>query len=302
MELKNNGKINFIIDLFLDLDSHISGGLIALHKLAYLLAEEGHNVYIFCKPAYPHQNITTIPSELTLIQGHRYSVTFEPFSFNYDNTISIYPEHTSGNKFCTQNNVRWIMYHTTLEQESGFGKEDYIFYYGDFQTFTNKNDGKLRVVDYNLDKFYIKNNTRKGFCHILGKETPPNHKELLKMFNSVDITEYKEQTNLNLLCKEFNKYEYFLTFDQKTYLSVAAALCGCKSIILKNNNEYSSVEYRLKNPEFMFGIAYGLDDLEWSSKTLPLVREHIKELDKIDKKSVKNFITFWENKLNINKT
>lgn len=300
MELKNNGKINFIIDLFLDLDTHISGGLIALHKLAYLLAEEGHNVYIFCKPAYPHKNITVIHSERTQIQGHRYSVTFEPFSFNYDNTVSIYPEHTTGNKFCTQNNVRWIMYHTTLEQESGFGENDYIFNCGNFKTNLKKNHGKLRVVNYNLDKFYIENNSnRKGFCHILGKETPKNHKDILNIFNSTDITKYKHQPDLNLLRQEFNKYEYFLTFDQKTGLSFAAALCGCKTIILKNNNEYSPIEYRLENPEFMFGIAYGMEDLEWASKTLPLIKEHLTELDKLDKKTVKNFITFWENKLNI---
>ena len=193
MELKNNGKINFIIDLFLDLETHISGGLIALHKLAYMLAKEGHNVYIFCKPYFFHENITVIPSEIHQLQGHRYDVKFQPFSFNYDNTVSIYPEHTSGNKFNTKNNVRWIMYHTTPEEENGFSEGDYIFNYGTFKTSLNKEDGKLKVVEYNLNKFYNENTSRKGFCHILGKQTPENYKNIFNTFNSVRSEEHTSE-------------------------------------------------------------------------------------------------------------
>lgn len=303
MELKNNGKINFIIDLFLDLDTQISGGLIALHKLAYELANMGHNVYIFCKPNYPHKNITTITSNNRQLDGHKYEVSWEPFSFNYENTVAIYPEHALGNKFYVKNIVRWVMYHTTTDEESYFTENEYIFNYGNFKTNFNREDGKLKVVDYNLDLFYNENKKRKGFCHIFGKETPNNYESILGVFNSVDITNYKEKTDLNLLRQEFNKYEYFLTFDQKTYLSAAAALCGCKTIILKNDisSDILPVEYRLENPEFMFGVAYGIEDLSWAEKTIHLVRDHITNLDKTNQKSVKNFITFWENKLKINK-
>ncbi len=302
MELKNNGKINFIIDLFLDLENYISGGLYALHKLAYMLAEEGHNVYIFCKPHFEHKNITVIKSEVKIIQGHRAEVNWEPFLYNYHNTVSIYPEHTGGNKFGTKNNVRWIMYHTKPEEEREFNDDDFIFNFGNFKTNLNKEDGKLRVHVYNLDIFYNKNEHRKGFCHILSKETPNNYKDILKVFNSVDITNYKDEINLNLLREQFNKYEYFLTFDKKTYLSTAAALCGCKVIILKEDNDKTlPVEYRLHQPENMFGVAYGIDDIGWAEKTINLVPEYIKQLDETNKVSVANFITFWENKLNINK-
>lgn len=304
MILKDNGKINFIIDLFLDLDNYISGGLISLHKLAYLLAEQNHNVYIFCKPAFPHKNITTIPSQVEIIEGHKHRAYWEMIHYNNDNTVAIYPEHGYGNKFNTKYVARWIMYHTTREDEENFNENDFIFNYGNFKTNLNRENGKLRIVDYNLDKFYDEKLERNGFCHILGKQTPNNHENILNVFNSVDITKFKNNINLNLLRKEFNKYKYFLTFDEKTYLSTAAALCGCKTIILKNSSidnkeELLPIQYRIENPEFMFGVAYGIEDLAWAEKTQYLVREHITELDKTNVVNVNQFIKFWVKKLNL---
>jgi len=324
MKLKNEEKINFVIDLFLNLDDYISGGLIALHKLAYYLADSGHNVYVFCKPAYEHENIHVIKSDIRIISGHKFEGEWEPFSFIFNKTVGIYPEHSRGNKFNTTNNVRWIMYHTTKEDELNFNENDYIFNFGNFKTYTNRNDGVLRVIDYNLDIFYNENKNREGYCFILGKETPENYEEIIKEYNPTNITYYKDQTDLNLLREQFNKYEYFITFDQKTYLTVAAALCGCKSIILnqKNRTKQTSilvndvvdnaytdsdefkynikpVDYKLQNPENMFGVAYGIEDIEWANKTIHMVREHITNLDEMNRFKVQNFVKFWEKKLNI---
>ena len=58
-------------------------------------------------------------------------------------------------------------------------------------------------------------------------------------------------------------------------------------------------EYRLQNPIQMFGVAYGLDDISWANKTIDLARDHIQELEKIDEKSVDDFIKFWEKKTGI---
>lgn len=302
MELKNNGKINFIVDLFLPLDKYMSGGLIALHKLSHELADLGHNVYIFCEPSYPHKNITVIPAKYEIIKGHNYRYSHKGFSYNNFNTVSIYPEHSPGNKFNTINNVRWVMYHTKKEEEETFNENDYIFNYGNFKTHTNQADGELRILDYNTDIFINKKNeNRKGFCFIYGKESPKNYKDLINVFNPTDITKLKDNSNLNLLCKEFNKYEYFLTFDSKTYLTTAASLCGCKSIILKNTDyeNLTPIEYKLKNPLNLFGVAYGIEDIKWANDTIDMVRDHIKELEIIDKKTVKQFVSFWEKKLSI---
>ena len=41
MELKNNGKINFLVNIHYDFTQVFTGGVVAMHYLAYLLAKEG---------------------------------------------------------------------------------------------------------------------------------------------------------------------------------------------------------------------------------------------------------------------
>jgi hypothetical protein len=47
----------------------------------------------------------------------------------------------------------------------------------------------------------------------------------------------------------------------------------------------------------MFGVAFGWDDIQWANNTVHMVREHLKEIEKIDKKTVDNFVKYWENKI-----
>jgi len=312
MKLKNNGKLNFVIDLFINFKDQMSGGLVALHRLSYELAERGHNVYIFCQPEYPHENINVIDST-TKIDGSRFYSTWERFFFNLNNTISIYTEYTLNNPFGTKHIVRWLLYHTKKEFEDQYYDNEYYFNFGNFYTYKNKLTDKLTVIDYNLDKLYIENNVRKGYCHILHKNTPENYLEILSKYNSTEINGWFDNGGYDYLRKVFNKYEYFLTFDEKTFLTTAAALCGCKVIILNTSNKDNLIknayteskyygksltptEYKLQNPLNMFGVAYGIEDLKWAEDTIHLVRDHIIEMEKIDKKTVNNFINFWENK------
>jgi hypothetical protein len=315
MELKNNGKINFIIDLFINFKDQMSGGLVALHRLSYELAEKGHNVYIFCQPEYSHENIHVIPCT-TEIQGSRFYSTWEPFSYNLNNTVSIYTEHNLNNPFGTKHITRWLLYHTKREFEEHYQDNEYYFNYGGCYTYRGYNDGYLTTVDYNLNNLYcdININNRTGYCHILHKNTPTDGDEIIKKFNSKDLgKDWFYKGGFDYLREEFNKHEYFITFDQNTYLTTAAALCGCKSIILNPNNKDNSIknaytesldykysltptEYRLGFPRNMFGVAYGIEDIKWAKDTIHLVRDHIIELEKIDKKSVDKFVDFWNQK------
>ena len=128
MELANDNRLNYIIYLFTRFSEAMSGGLIALHKLAYKLAERGNNVYIFCEPEFPHPNIRVISSEKTydveFIQNH----TWESFTYPLHKTISIYPQITRGNPFNTEYVVRWILYDTQLDIESHYGETDEYFF------------------------------------------------------------------------------------------------------------------------------------------------------------------------------
>ena len=241
----------------------------------------------------------------------------EGFTYPIDKTISIYPQITRGNPYNTKHVGRWILYHTEKEVENLYDENDVYFNYANFSTFKNVPDRKLTVFNYYFDKLYITNKgKRQGFCHITHKNTPPDGDKILETFNSFSLNDWKANGANDYLREHFNKYEYFLTFDQRSFLTVAAILCGCKAIILNPgppheqsenafslSNDYGKIltptEYRLQNPIQMFGVAYGLDDISWANKTIDLARDHIQELEKIDEKSVDDFIKFWEKKTGI---
>lgn len=315
------GKLNFVIELFLPLERMMSGGLMVLHKLAYKLAERGHNVYIFCDPEYPHPNIKTIKSEVRFdSSGFIQQYEWEGFNFPIKNTISIYPQITYHNPFNTEHVARWILYDTQKEIEDTYGENDVYFDYSNFETYRLVPHRRLTVVDYKLDFLRITNTgKRKSFCHIIHKNTPPGGEEIFNKLNSFDLTDWKSKgisdgyNPYDYLRDMFNQYEYFLTYDQKTYLSVMATLCGCKTVILNPGKPYefapnaksesegieeiTPTEFRINNYIFQYGIAYGWDDLQWANNTLPLVRDYISSLEKFDDKSVDSFISYWKKKI-----
>ena len=316
MILKNEeGKLNFLIHIFFTFDEMMGGGIIVLHKLAFKLAEKGHNVYIFCKPEYPHPNIVTIPAKTHFDNsGFIFFYEWEQFTFPLDKTISIYPQITPENPFNTKHVSRWILYDTQKEIENTWNENDVYFNFSNFKTYKLTPYRKLTTLDYKLDSLYITNfGNRKSFCHIIHKNTPPDGEKIFSELRSKNLTNWMVNGSFDYLREQFNQYEYFLTYDQKTYLSVMATLCGCKTIILNPGKPYeftpnantdffeidkiTPTEFRINNYLFQFGISYGWEDLKWSEKTLPFVRDYIQELESLDDKTIDNFINYWSNKI-----
>jgi hypothetical protein len=317
MKLPDENKINFLVGVHVNFSQVLTGGIVALHKLAHNLAKTGHNVFTFCEPEYPHENIKVIKSVGNRLNDLETEWSWESFQYPLDKTISIYPQIIRGNPYNTKHVSRWVLYHTEKPIEELYGENDVYFNYGNFKTFENVPDRKLTVFNYYFDKLYVTNNgSRKGFCHLAHKNTPPNSHETFKTFNSFDLREWKTNGAFDYLREQFNKYEYFLTYDQKSFFTLAATLCGCKAIILnpgpsfeQHQNAFSlsddygkpmtPTEYRLKNPIQMYGIAYGLDDIGWANKTIGLSTDYLKELEIIDNKTVEDFVKFWEVKTGI---
>tara|TARA_R110000782_G_scaffold177040_1_gene267982 strand:+ start:414 stop:1376 length:963 start_codon:yes stop_codon:yes gene_type:complete len=317
MVLKNNGKINFLLHVCHGFDKILTGGVIAMHYLAYLLAKEGHNVYIFCKPEYPHENIHSINCWITQndskkeLGASRIGYKYDSFSYNHKNTVSIYPQTTWGNWFNTNHVARWLLYNPEKDIENTWGENDYYFSYGKQNQLINnikeKECQELIAMNFNFDKFKNLNKNRSGFCHLFHKHTSPGAEEFLIEINSKSLGNWTLDNNKDELFKlneEFNKYEYFICYDQLSFWPQIAALCGCKVIVMnvKNNpNAYydyntTSKEYRLQNPLKKYGVAFGFSDLSHAVNTQYLVEDHLTEMENYNLDTVKNFITFWENK------
>lgn len=292
-------KITFIVDTIHSIGFESKGSSIACHKLAYELAKQDHYVYIFNEPLFPHTNIEVIPiKKINEDDGWWSRFQWESFGFNLDRTVSIYTQITWGNPMNTIHNTRWVLHDYEEDQWSTFGDDEYVCNFGEFKIPEGTKQSSLTVFDYKFNDFYNMNNpNRKGFAHIIHKNTPDWGIDFLKQFGSVEIPHYNGKKDLSYLLNEFNKYEYLMTFDDKTYYTSAAALCGTKSIILNPNKEITPIEYRVKNPIQMCGVAYGFDDIKWANDTIGLVKENLQELEKKDKQTILKFIEFWENKL-----
>jgi hypothetical protein len=311
----DDGKLNFLIGVHTPFSLALTGGIVAMHQLAYKIAERGHNVYTFCNPEFPHENIHVIPSIINKQEGFVNYFSWETFHYPLNKTISVLPQIARGNPYNTIHTARWILYDTEWEIEKDYGENDVYFNYGNFKTFRKTPNQKLTVFNYFFDKLYQTNfGSRKGLCHIRHKHTPPNGESLFEQLKSTNLNEWKTNGAYDFLREQFNQHEYFITYDQKSFYTLAAGLCGCKSIILNpgpsyefasnahsDSKEYDNIltptEYRLENPIQMFGVAYGWDDIGWANKTIDLVPNYLKELQKIDDKTVDGFIKYWENKI-----
>jgi hypothetical protein len=300
VDFKNEDKkINFIIDTLCSIGFEHKGASYAVHMLAYEIANRGHNVYIFNEPFYKHENITQIKTErIAHDDGWWGQFSWEGFSYPLDKTVSIYTQNTWGNPFNTTHNARWILHDYSQDQWDTYGKEDVIYNYASFKVPENTKQEKLTVLDYNEEKFSNLNRpSRKGFCHFIHKFTPEWGYEYLKNFGSFDVSNWNQNGGFEYLQQIFNEYEYMLTFDNKTYVSIIATLCGCKVILLNPDESITPLDFRVMNPIQMFGIAYGWGDIGWANKTIDLCRDNVENLKKSDKLSLDKLIKYWENKL-----
>lgn len=297
MEIKyKDNKVTFIIDTLCSIDFEFKGGSIALHKLAYEIASLDYYVYIFNEPLYPHSNIFVIPTtKISHDDGWWGEFSWENFMFNVNKTVTLYTQLTNGNPFNTNHNGRWMLDHYQPDKWESYSN-DIIYNFGTFNLPISAKQKQLTIFDYGLNKFENLNKSdRSGIGYILHKHTPDWGLDFLEKFGATEIPHYNGKNNLDYLVEEFNKYEYLITFDYKTYYTTAASLCGTKSIILNPTELPSS--YRQKNPIQMYGVAYGMNDIKWASDTIHLVRNHIKELEKNDKQTIVDFVQYWNQKL-----
>lgn len=297
MFLNNDNRITFIIDSLCTIGFPYKGASFVIHKLAYEIANYGYQVYMFNEPMYPHQNIGVIKTtKESFDDGWTANFTWEYFAYDPNKTVTIYTNMTWGNPFNTIHNCRWFLSDYD-EDKWDTHQNDYIYNIGSFKVPTD-NQKKLTIVDYNTEKFFDKKNKdRSGFGYLKHKFTPDWGDEFVNKLGASVIPIYNGQVEIDYLVEEFNKYEYIITFDDKTYYSVLAALCGTKVIVIPQDNKLTPTEYRILNPTMMCGVAYGFDDIEWANKTIGLVRENIKSLKKIDQRTIFEFINFWENKI-----
>jgi len=280
-------KVEFIVSIKVGFGEVLTGGVLALHRLAFELANRGYKVTVFTNPEYPHENIVV-----------RKDSSEDNLNFDFDpNTTVIIPSFDWKNNSSLIHVARWALYHVDNHFMTNVKDTDEIFNFGTFNISGIEQTKKLTVFDYQKNIFFDRKNIRTGkYCHILLKNNPAHANEIIDHFNSFDLSDYKTKGCFHYLADNFNKYEYFLTFDDKTFLTTAAAMCGCKSIILTKDKK-SPFGFRKENPIQGCGVAYGFEDLKWAEKTIEFAPQYIDNLINSDGKTIDDFVKFWEDKI-----
>jgi hypothetical protein len=271
--------------------SFICGGLVVQYELCRILDSLGVNIRI------------RAPDNI------KNSIFSKYYNNNFDlnNTIVIYGETIEGNPLNAPHVVRWILAPIGIVCNpnivNSWSKTDLVYYFNSDKSFPNSKeliDKKYKTLTAIYINPLIKNYNdpkRKGWCHTYRKS---NYHTTLKNAHPPNSLEMQNGCKLMDCINIFNKRQYFISYDPLTFLSVIAALCGCISIVVKVDGQSetewlqttAAFPYLKKiNIEKLYGIAYGISELEWAKNTLHLVPEQwINILEFVKNESIITFL------------
>lgn len=250
------------------------GGVIALHKLADLIGQQGEKSYIYASSTFEGSKATLIP------EGSQ--IQYDP-----NRTMVIYPEVTFGNPFGCKFVTRWLLYTPGKNGGDGqYGENDLIYkYYNYFDApDESKVRGELRTFNLKLDKFINKGGERNGECFIVKKG---RNKVLDK--HKPDSTNIDQFINDDYLIDLFNKKEMFVSYDSMTFHLQQAALCGCIPVVIPDEGVSKEV-FIEKAPVNKYGVAYGFEDIPHAKATMHLLRGYLEDMERESIELVKKYI------------
>lgn len=256
------------------------GGSIALHKLAHNIASMGEQCFIMTSEKNPEYLGIQI-DEVQAIEMAKYG-----------GSMVIYPEVTIGNPLQSPHVMRWILYDVRTTGEHGkFSANDLLYKYAPIykqrEGFEIPVTGELRAFELNLELMQDLGGIRQGACYI--KKKNPDKIEIHPEGSFCLDKIKKNDGYIKFLAHVFNCCKTFYAYDDATWLSVMAAQCGCKSIVVPREG-LTAKEWYNGYPYFKYGIAYGLDEMQHAENTRGLMLSTLSALETLSLQQTKLFI------------
>lgn len=230
--------------------STVHGGIIVLHKLSHILNQMGFDSYMIdfsgrgnninLNPYFSTKNISINDVDL-------------------ENDIIVYPEITGGNPYNFKKCVRYVLYYNSMRNVSHtWNPSDFWIYYRDEFYDGVKECNVLTVADTKVD-YYKDLGLKRDIdsCFLIKKGNDYAH--VSKNYHPERALQINNHTDAYFL-EVFNRCKRFYSYDYNTYISIIASLCGCESVIVPING-IDVNKFRKNNPERIYGIAYGLEDI-----------------------------------------
>lgn len=285
--LKLNKKTNVIIYPHCKFSLY-NGGIIAQYQLAKILSDFGLNVRI-------HPIFGRKPNNIFNLYYYN--------DFSVLNSVVIYCEAIKGNPLKAPKVVRWML--------SGLGKNvknlshtwnpnDLVYYFNSESAFEEKPTEVCKLLtNFYVDPIYKNLNLERSdnYCYTMRKFNyfKPDLNSIVK-----DKRWFEVKSGTVDYLKIFNSHKYFISYDPLTFMNVIAALCGCISIVnpcdgmtKKDWYENTCFANYLKSVGLtgMYGVAYGMEDLQYAIDTIDLLPQQILDLnDYYEKTTINPFI------------
>lgn len=278
-----------------------SGGKIALHLLCRRLIEAGEEAYIWKggKPALRGRfGLFDVLRAIRYELGRtKWRYRMGPFNNpvarrrDLEGAIVVYPEVVAGNPLSADHVVRWLLHRPGYHNgESVYGEGDLFFHYQD--AFTEGAPGTSRRLTLTwVNETYrdLGFNHRSGSTYLMRKG---EGRELVHdLADSVPVDELSHEERL----LAFNKAKFAFSYDLYTYYSVYAAICGCVPVIVPQPGV--TKEQWLPDAKDRYGLAYGLDNVEWAVGTRDKLLERLQDGRREEDAKLRDFVAacrvFW---------
>lgn len=228
-----------------------SGGCVVLHSLCRRLRRVGADAYLWAG-GEPAAN----PDWDTPFANGKIDPTTP-------DVVAVYPEVVTGNPLGTRHVVRWLLNVPGLLGGDGvYPAADLIYTYAP----RFGSGPPLTVIELRRDLFHPPppGSSRSGGCYVVrkGSRTP-------RVAATEGMEHLPDDTTHEVYADRFRRCETFYSYDPTTTLSVLAALCGCRSVVVPEPG-VSGDRWRAGLPSYFgAGIAYGAGEIERAEHTRP---------------------------------
>lgn len=277
-----------------------SGGGIFQHQLVHQINTMGKCAYLWPQPPIARSLRNRLSDRWhdplgAFRKPHPYAVNPElntPVARKADlhpDSIVVYPEIVIGNPLKARNVVRWLLYKPGLLHPYKFGPDEMFFRVGELSDLPEITGGAPDLMMWTINPTYRNENRpdRKGACFIVRKGWKKPRIPETEGAIQVDNLSHAEMADV------FNRCETFYSYDEATFYSQYAALCGCLSIIIPGLYG-SRQEWAAQHDLGRYGVAYGLDDTAHALATRDKLHEMMLQKEAEGLASVTNFITLTQ--------
>ena len=201
-------------------------------------------------------------------------------------SIVVYPETTLGNPLGATNIARWLLYKPGVQDPFRFTADEMFFRVGEICDIPEITGGARDLVLWQRNPVYrdLGRKDRQGACYIVRKGSEKARIPETRDAVCIDDMPHEQVAQL------FNSCRTFYSYDEATFYSLFAALCGCDSIVIPGMYG-SRQEWTSEHEICRYGVAYGLDDIEHARRTRHLVEGQLAEKEAEGVQSVERFVT-----------